>query len=80
MAIRSIRILAALVCLFIGGGLQAKPITLAYNSNALNITLPIVVAQDLGFFAAGVDEEARKLGGPDKFFTPDMRLKAVSRR
>jgi ABC-type nitrate/sulfonate/bicarbonate transport system substrate-binding protein len=34
----------------------AKPITLAYNSNALNVTLPILVAQGMGFFAAeGLD-------------------------
>ncbi len=31
---------------------QAKPITLAYNTNALNVTLPILVAQEAGFFAA----------------------------
>jgi NitT/TauT family transport system substrate-binding protein len=34
----------------------AKPLTLAYNSNALNVTLPILVAQGMGFFAAeGLD-------------------------
>ncbi|MGH7874879.1 MAG: ABC transporter substrate-binding protein [Candidatus Binatia bacterium] len=43
-------LLLASLCL--GGQAQARPITLAYNSNALNIILPIVVAQELGFFAA----------------------------
>lgn len=29
----------------------AKPITLSYNTNALNVTLPLLVAQELGIFA-----------------------------
>jgi ABC-type nitrate/sulfonate/bicarbonate transport system substrate-binding protein len=32
------------------GVVNAKPITLAYNTNSLNVTLPIQVAQELGFF------------------------------
>ena len=32
------------------GSAPAKPITLAYNTNSLNVTLPIQVAQELGFF------------------------------
>ena len=31
---------------------QARPITLAYNTNSLNVMLPILVAQELGFFTA----------------------------
>ncbi|HVO95760.1 MAG TPA: ABC transporter substrate-binding protein [Terriglobales bacterium] len=34
------------------GQAGAKPITLSYNSNALNVTLPIAVAQEMGYFAA----------------------------
>ena len=30
--------------------------------------------------AAGVEEEAKKLGGAEKFFTSAMQVKAVSRR
>lgn len=30
----------------------AKPITLSYNTNALNVTLPLLVAQELGIFAS----------------------------
>jgi ABC-type nitrate/sulfonate/bicarbonate transport system substrate-binding protein len=30
--------------------------------------------------ASGVEEEARKIGGPEKFFTSDMQIKAISRR
>ena len=30
--------------------------------------------------AAGVEQEARKLGGPEKFFTADIQVKAVGRR
>lgn len=37
----------------------AKSITLAYNSNALNVTLPILVAQGMGLFAKeGLDVSA----------------------
>jgi ABC-type nitrate/sulfonate/bicarbonate transport system substrate-binding protein len=40
-------------------GSHAKTITLSYNTNALNVTLPILVAQELGFFAAeGLDVTA----------------------
>ena len=31
---------------------DGKPITLAYNTNSLNVMLPILVAQELGFFTA----------------------------
>lgn len=36
--------------LWVGDRAQAKPITLAYNTNSLNVTLPMLVAQELGFF------------------------------
>jgi NitT/TauT family transport system substrate-binding protein len=35
-----------------GDNAQGKPITLAYNTNSLNVMLPILVAQELGFFTA----------------------------
>lgn len=38
--------------LYSGAGVQAKPITLAYNTNSLNVMLPLTVAQELGFFGA----------------------------
>jgi len=48
---RRIWIVLFVAALCTHGQALAKPITLAYNSNALNIILPIVVAQELGFFA-----------------------------
>src|ERR1043166_7878341 len=47
-----IRIFAAMLAVFISlpASAPAKPITLAYNTNSLNVTLPIQVAQELGFF------------------------------
>jgi len=42
--------LAVLFCA--GRSAGAKPITLAYNTNSLNVMLPILVAQELGFFTA----------------------------
>ncbi len=46
-------LLAALALLFCAGAsAQAKPITLAYNTNSLNVMLPLLVAQELGFFTA----------------------------
>jgi NitT/TauT family transport system substrate-binding protein len=42
---------ALAIWLWFIGSAQAKPITLSYNTNALNVTLPIMVAQELGFFA-----------------------------
>ena len=48
---RKIWVVLFLAALCTHGQALAKPITLAYNSNALNIILPIVVAQELGFFA-----------------------------
>jgi NitT/TauT family transport system substrate-binding protein len=44
-----IKIFAALLAVVAESAL-AKPITLAYNTNSLNVTLPIQVAQELGFF------------------------------
>lgn len=57
---RAIRMLVSLAAwLSISAAAQAKPITLAYNSNALNVTLPILVAQGTGLFAAeGLDVTA----------------------
>jgi NitT/TauT family transport system substrate-binding protein len=53
---RSKFFLALALGLALCGEAPAKPITLAYNSNALNVTLPILVAQGMGFFAAeGLD-------------------------
>jgi len=49
---RSIFVGILIVCLCVCTSGQAKPITLSYNTNALNVTLPILVAQELGFFAA----------------------------
>ena len=50
----SLRIFAAALALWLCAGdhAQAKPITLAYNTNSLNVMLPILVAQELGFFTA----------------------------
>ena len=47
------KMLAAVLAIWLWliGSAQAKPITLSYNTNALNVTLPIMVAQELGFFA-----------------------------
>jgi ABC-type nitrate/sulfonate/bicarbonate transport system substrate-binding protein len=52
MTLCSAIIFAAFVtgCFWFSAGAQAKPITLAYNTNSLNVTLPILVAQELGFF------------------------------
>ena len=52
MILRSATIFAAFVtgCFWLSASAQAKPITLAYNTNSLNVTLPILVAQELGFF------------------------------
>jgi len=45
--------------LWIGDAAQAKPITLAYNTNSLNVTLPMLVSQELGFFSGeGLDVTA----------------------
>jgi ABC-type nitrate/sulfonate/bicarbonate transport system substrate-binding protein len=50
--------MAALVCCLIVTGVfwsarvSAKTVTFAYNTPTLSGTLPIVVAQDFGFFAA----------------------------
>ncbi|HYJ16364.1 MAG TPA: hypothetical protein VE170_12790, partial [Candidatus Limnocylindria bacterium] len=54
MFIVSIRIFAAVAAFWLcaGGSAQAKPITLAYNTNSLNVMLPLLVAQELGFFTA----------------------------
>ncbi len=53
MISRAIKMLVSLaIWLSLSAHAQAKPITLAYNSNALNVTLPILVAQGAGFFAA----------------------------
>ena len=49
---RSIFVGVLIVCLCVCTSGQPKPITLSYNTNALNVTLPILVAQELGFFAA----------------------------
>ena len=47
---------ALVVALAFSAAAQAKPITLAYNSNALNVTLPIFAGQGAGFFSAeGLD-------------------------
>jgi NitT/TauT family transport system substrate-binding protein len=49
----SIRIFAAVSAFWLyAGSAQAKPITLAYNTNSLNVMLPLLVAQELGFFTA----------------------------
>jgi NitT/TauT family transport system substrate-binding protein len=52
MFIVSRKIVGALLALWlwVGDGVQAKPITLAYNTNSLNVMLPMLVAQELGFF------------------------------
>ena len=52
MFIAATKILAALLSLWlwVADNAQAKPITLAYNTNSLNVMLPILVAQELGFF------------------------------
>jgi NitT/TauT family transport system substrate-binding protein len=54
MFVVSIRIFAAVSAFWLcaGGNAQAKPITLAYNTNSLNVMLPLLVAQELGFFTA----------------------------
>ena len=40
------------LCVGTGPALDAKPLTLAYNTNSLNVMLPLLVAQELGFFGA----------------------------
>ncbi len=47
-------ILAAIMIAWVGWTpvIEAKPVTFAYNTPTLSGTLPIVVAQDFGFFAA----------------------------
>jgi len=53
MFIVSMKIVGALLALWLwaGDSAQAKPITLAYNTNSLNVTLPILIAQELRFFS-----------------------------
>src|SRR6478672_1908225 len=52
MLVTATRILVAGLALWLwtADNTLAKPITLAYNTNSLNVTLPIQVAQELGFF------------------------------
>jgi len=38
--------------LWVGDRVQAEPITLAYNTNSLNLGLPLLVAREPGFFTA----------------------------
>ena len=53
MFITATKLLHAVVSAFFfyaAGSAAAKPITLAYNTNSLNVTLPMAIAQELGFF------------------------------
>jgi len=54
MLIVAMKIAGALLALWlwVGDRVQAEPITLAYNTNSLNLTLPMLVARELGFFTA----------------------------
>jgi len=55
MVSRAIKILVSLlIWLWVSAHAQAKPITLAYNSNALNVTLPIFVRLKHGESIAGI--------------------------
>jgi len=65
---RSIFVGVLILCFCVCTTVQAKPITLSYNTNALNVILPILVAQALGFFTA------------EKFFAADPQMNAVGRR